>query len=222
MKKAAIVALLGLTIFLAAVAAYYTSEVITARRETPAIVERILASDRIKLQLEDVTPERLDMLLKVQDRAFYHHNGVDLRTPGAGLTTVTQGLVKLLYFDRYRPGLANKLRQTLIARFALDPLVSKDTQLLLFVNLAYLGRHEGEQIWGFGNAAEVYFGKSLPDLTDDEYLALVAMLIGPNDHHIIRQPARNAERVERIKSMLSGEYEPKGLMDLRYDLDSET
>ena len=40
------------------------------------------------------------------------------------------------------PGLA-KLRQTLIAVFALDALVSKETQLLLFINIVGLGGEGG-------------------------------------------------------------------------------
>jgi membrane peptidoglycan carboxypeptidase len=160
------------------------------------------------------------MLLAVEDPAFYSHNGMDLSTPGAGLTTITQALVKLLYFDPFRPGISAKLKQTLIAVFALDALVSKETQLLLFVNIVYLGRNGSEQIWGFADAAEAYFDKEFRELTDEEYLALVGMIIAPNGVHVRREPARNAERVARIKRVLSGDYQPKGLMDFYYDADA--
>ena len=104
MKKTALVSLLVVALLLTAVAAYYTTEVTTARQETPAIVEDLLSSERVKLRLEDFPPERLEMLLAVQDPAFYTHHGMDLSTPGAGLTTLTQALVKFLYFDEFKPG----------------------------------------------------------------------------------------------------------------------
>lgn len=64
------------------------------------------------------------MLLKVQDPKFYHHKGVDTTTPGTGVTTLSQGLVKIFYFDEFSPGI-KKIKQTLIARFAFDPLTPK-------------------------------------------------------------------------------------------------
>ena len=45
------------------------------------------------------------------------------------MTTISQGLVKVLYFPSgFRPGIA-KIRQTLIAQYAFDASVSKQEQL---------------------------------------------------------------------------------------------
>lgn len=46
------------------------------------------------LDISDLSAWQLDALLKIEDPAFYRHKGVDLKTPGAGLTTITQSLVK--------------------------------------------------------------------------------------------------------------------------------
>jgi membrane peptidoglycan carboxypeptidase len=143
---------------------------------------------------------------------------VDFSTPGAGITTITQGLVKHLYFDQFRPGIA-KIKQTLIAIYVLNPLMSKEDQLRFFINTVYLGRG----INGFEQAAKVYFHKSFAQLTDDEYISIVAMIIAPETFNIEKFPARNRERVERIKRLVSGEYKPRGLFDLYYGpLDAET
>ena len=127
----------------------------------------------------------------------------------------SQGLAKRLYFRKFKPGPA-KLKQTLIAWLALDPLASKEEQLTLFLNLAWMGEWEGEPVQGFGEAAHRYFGKPFQRLSEDEYLALVAMVIAPAAFHVRRQPERSRERVARIRKVLSGEYKPKGLMDLYY------
>ena len=199
---------------------YYTIAVIQARRATPGIVENVRASGAMVLDLEDFPEGWLADLLAVEDPAFHEHNGMDLSTPGAGITTITQGMVKYFYFERFEPGIA-KLEQTLIAVLALDALVPKDVQLALFVNTVYLGQHEGRPVRGFAGAARAYFGKSFHELHHDEYLALVAMIIAPATYHVKQQPAANARRVARIRQLLAGAYRPTGLMDLYYGEDAE-
>jgi len=115
---------------------YYGIEVVAARIKTPQIVQGILQSDVVVLRLNELSPRQIEILLTVEDPQFYHHKGVDLRTPGAGLTTITQSLVKKLYFREFKPGI-RKIKQTLIVRYALDPLIPKDDQLLMFINMHY-------------------------------------------------------------------------------------
>jgi membrane peptidoglycan carboxypeptidase len=167
-----------------------------------------------ELNVSDLSEDREAALLAVADPTFRTHRGVDLSTPGAGMTTITQGLVKLLYFpEGFRPGIA-KIRQTLIAQYALDELISKDKQLRLFLNISYFGRENGRSVHGFADASRTYFGKEFHAISEMEFLSLVAMLIGPNN---LKPDSRaNHERVERIKSYLSGEYRPDGLLDVNY------
>jgi membrane carboxypeptidase/penicillin-binding protein len=167
------------------------------------------------LSLSDVSRDRIHQLLLIEDPDFYHHRGFDFATPGAGLTTITQGMVKYLYFGRFKPGFM-KIEQTLIAWLAVNTLVRKDDQLTVFINTAYLGTCEKAEVRGFSAAAKIYFGKPFHTLTDDEYLSLVAMLIGPDEFSVKYRPGRNRERVERIRKVLSGEYKPQGLRDVYY------
>ena len=95
------------------------------------------------------------------------------------MTTITQALMKLLYFDRFKPGFA-EIEQNLVARFVLDRRLTKEQQLNLFLNLAYLGHRDDREVCGFADAARVYFGRSFVDLTDEEYTGIVGMLISPN------------------------------------------
>jgi membrane carboxypeptidase/penicillin-binding protein PbpC len=197
-----------------AIAGHYFHEVREAKRDAPEVVAKAYGKHGDEVRLEAFSAEREKILIMVQDPAFRHHRGVDLVTPGAGMTTLTQSLVKQLYFpEGFRQGIA-KVRQTLIAQHALDAQVSKDEQLELFLNIAYLGHHEGEAVHGFGMAARVYFGKQLGDLSEGEYLALVAALINPNS--LKPGSLANEERIERIQRYLRGEYRPVAVMDLEY------
>ena len=202
----------GILLLLAAVLIYYCVVVITARTNTPDLIESILASDSIDMTQEDLSLEQKDILIKIEDPGFYSHNGVDFATPGAGWTTITQGLAKKLYFENFEQGLM-KIKQTLCAWLALDPLADKDTQLTLYINLMYFGNG----VQGLHDAAQYYYGKAVSDLTRDEYISLIACLISPEELNAVDHPAENAQRSARIRKVLSGEYTPQGLFDITYE-----
>ncbi|MBC5992356.1 transglycosylase domain-containing protein [Pontibacter cellulosilyticus] len=206
----------GIGVLLLIIVVYYTAVVLIARAETEEIVVTALSSDKIKLRLDDLTDEQLEALLKVQDPGFYSHQGFDFETPGTGVTTLSQGLVKMYYFDNFKPGIG-KVKQTLIARFAFDPLTPKDTTLLLFINEVYLGEKGGAPLKGFEDGAQFYFHKNFRQLTWDEYLSLIAMIRAPFNYHYFSKREANLERVGRIRKLLSGEYTPKDNSDIFYD-----
>jgi membrane carboxypeptidase/penicillin-binding protein len=202
-------------LILLAVVIYYGGVILNARANTPAIVQDALNSGRMKLELKNLTSDQLQALLKVQDQNFYNHKGFDISTPGTGVTTISQGLVKMYYFENFKPGI-QKIKQTLIARFAFDVMTPKDTILKLFINDVYLGHHNGKEIKGFENAANSYLNKTFKELTWDEYLGLVAMIRSPNALHFIKSKEVNQDRVLRIKKLLSGEYVPVDNSDWLY------
>lgn len=184
----------------------------------PGILAQVEQSGNLPLALNEFQGQRLSWLLKVQDPDFYQHHGVDLGTPGAGYTTITQGLVKLLFFnDSFKPGFLRwrKMRQTIMA-IALNARVSKDEQLRLFVNLASMGRHNGRAINGFSPAAQEYYGKDFQNLTDQEYLSLVAVLVSPATYSPAAHPAENENRVARIQKILAGTCKPVSHSDVFY------
>lgn len=218
-KHAFVRAFLGTTclliVLLFIVTLFYLNEVRIARRDTQTLFESAIERYGVQLRLSDLSPERKATLLAIEDPTFTRHHGVDLATPGAGMTTLTQGLVKLLYFPNgFHQGIA-KIRQTLIAQYALDAIVSKDNQLLLFLNICYLGHENGQSVHGYANAARIYFKKNFSDISDDEFLSLVAMHIGPNT--LKPGTSKNTERVKRITSYLSGKYQPAGVLDVDYN-----
>lgn len=193
----------------------YTLEVVASdlkksQWRTPNGVAR-----KFEVLSNDLSKRQKDILIRVQDPGFYNHNGIDLSTPGAGLTTMTQSIVKILYFDKFKPGIA-KIKQSLIARFVVNDIISKDDQITLFINAMFLGCVEGKSIVGLESAANAYYHKPVTRLTEDQYISLIAMLAMPGTFHIIDHPEWNKDRVNRIKALIAGEYQPKGLMDQFY------
>lgn len=195
-------------------AVYYWNEVRKARADTTMLVDEAFRKFGRQVSAKDLAAQRVGMLLKIEDPTFRRHHGVDLATPGAGMTTITQGLVKLLYFpEGFKQGIA-KIRQTLIAEYALDSLVSKDEQLDLYLNATYFGTVADKSIHGLASAAETYFSKSVRDLTDDEFIALIGMTISPNT--LKPGTEHSATRVARIKKYLAGEMIPASVLDFEY------
>ncbi|MBZ5552746.1 MAG: transglycosylase domain-containing protein [Acidobacteriia bacterium] len=194
---------------------YYAVVTVVAYEVTPQLYADYVASHRMPLRLESLPPRDVEILLAVEDPNFMNHHGIDLSTPGAGYTTITQGLAKQVYFVHFRSGIA-KVKQSLYA-MVLDRLVTKQDQLKLFINTVYMGTLAGKPVNGLSDAARVYFGKDFGALTEDQYIALVAMIVGPDGYSVVRFPARNAERVRRIKKLLRGECKPSGLADVYYE-----
>jgi membrane peptidoglycan carboxypeptidase len=199
-----------------ALAEYGAAVVWCATTETPAVVAATRARVGTSLAVSDLSARQLQILLQVEDPNFYGHHGLDWSTPGAGLTTITQADVKLMYFEKFEPGVA-KLRQSLIARFVLDRLVSKDAQLELFINGVYMGDVGSVEVRGFEAAARIYFRIPFRSLDEEQYITLVAMIIAPNAYSIRSAPERNAERGRRIRRLVAGSCTPSGWLDVELD-----
>jgi membrane carboxypeptidase/penicillin-binding protein len=207
--KIAIAMGLIIVIFLA----YSIIVIFQAHYQTKKVVADLTSPEFMKLELTDFSADQLNILLAVEDPTFYEHPGYDLSTPGAGWTTITQGLVKLYYFDHFKPGFM-KIRQTLIAAYVLNPVISKRDQLRLFINKVYLGHVDGQPVNGFAQASRVYFHKEFANLTRDQYIAMVAMIIAPRTVNVLTHPEANAERVRRIINLVDNGYKPNGWSDV--------
>ncbi len=192
--------LLASVLLLGIIALHYTRAVLQARTGTPDILQAALADPAMVLEPDDVPPPRLRALLAVQDPRFFEHKGWDFS--GGRMTTITQALVKRYYFHSFRPGIS-KIRQSLIARFAMDPLVSKADQLTLFINTVYLGTLDGRAVNGLADGAQVFFGRPFAQLSWDEYLALLASFSAPDAVNPRVNPKENVRQVEALKRQLS-------------------
>jgi len=156
--------------------------------------------------------DRLELLLLVQDPAFYQHDGVDNKTAGAGLTTVTQSLSKRLAFNHFKPGIA-KLRQTSYA-LALERQLSKTEILALFLETIPMGT--GPQGWtvGFFEASHAFYGMAPNDLNTGQYIELVSVMIAPA---LLSHKTRNkkfTERINRITRLSNGDCTPEDNNDV--------
>jgi penicillin-binding protein 1B len=182
----------------------------------PILLARLVPDnkeDRILVALEQMPTLLIDTLLLIEDRDFYHHQGVSPlgilralynniiagRTVQGG-STLTQQLVKNMFLTRERT-LIRKVKEALMA-LIIEVRYSKDQLLEAYINEVYLGQHYANGIYGFGLAAKFYFGKSLAELSSGQMALLVAQVKGPSYYDPWRQPERAKQRRDLILRLM--------------------
>ncbi|KZM47991.1 transglycosylase domain-containing protein [Labrenzia sp. OB1] len=161
---------------------------------------------------KDLGEDRLETLLMVQDPAFHQHAGVDVTTPGAGVTTVTQSLAKRVGFREFKPGIG-KIRQTGYA-IGLERKLTKDQIMALWLDTLEMGRGPDGWMKGFFVASQAIYQRPPAELTEREFLSLVAVLIAPGTYDLRREDAQLQERIARVEKLVSGECTPSGNGDV--------
>ena len=146
-----------------------------------------LGKERRDLVSLDEIPEHLiNAFIAAEDKNFWDHEGYDalaitraaVRNFGAGgvksgASTITQQLVKNVVLTTER-SIERKIQEALLA-FEIEKHLSKDEILERYLNEIYLGRGA----YGVSRAAEIYFGKSLSDLTLSENAFLAGLPKAP-------------------------------------------
>jgi penicillin-binding protein 1B len=181
-------------------------------RLEPALIGRIYPAhgeDRILVRLEEVPPTFVKALLATEDRGFYRHMGVSLRSVlralwvniRAGQTvqggsTITQQLAKNFYLTPERT-LTRKLNEALIA-LLLEFRYQKSEILEAYLNEVYLGQQGRRAIHGFGLAARHYFGRRLIELETHEMALVVALVRGPSYYN----PRLHGERARGRRNLI--------------------
>ncbi len=172
---------------------------------------------RLPVDLADVDPRYIEMLLNYEDRRFRDHAGVDPRAVlramaqalrsgrvVSGGSTLTMQVARLLE-EGTTGQMGGKLRQMRVA-LALERRLTKDQILSLYLLLApYGGNLEGVRA-----ASISYFGKEPRRLTPAEAALLVAIPQSPEN----RRPDRAADRAEAARDRVLDRAVRFGVIDL--------
>jgi penicillin-binding protein 1B len=174
----------------------------------PQPITTLFGATRAKRHLvryQDLPKALVDAILATEDHRFYSHHGVDsFRMVAAALadlrsdkrlqggSTLTMQLARNLFLTPRRT-IRRKLAEILFATI-LEHRLTKEQILVLYANQVYLGQHDSFAIYGFGEAASVYFNKDLSALTLPEAAFLTGLIRGPNLYLPYEHPKRAAER----------------------------
>ena len=174
----------------------------------PEPITTLFGASRAKRHLvryQDLPKALVDAILATEDHRFYSHHGVDsLRMVAAALadlrsdkrlqggSTLTMQLARNLFLTPRRT-IRRKMAEIFFAMI-LEHRLTKEQILVLYANQVYLGQHDSFSIYGFGEAASVYFNKDLSALTLPEAAFLTGLIRGPNLYLPYEHPKRAAER----------------------------
>ncbi len=170
--------------------------------------------DRILIRLDQV-PELLPQaLIAVEDRDFYQHHGVSLKSIARALwvntssgslrqggSTLTQQLVKNFFLTNERT-LTRKVTEALMS-VLIELHYSKEEILEAYLNEVFLGQDGQRAVHGFGLASQYFFSQPLAELKLQQIALLVAMVKGPSYYNPRRQPERALERRNLVINLLA-------------------
>ena len=151
--------------------------------------------------------------IATEDRRFYQHNGVDYlaiaraawqnsqsETIVSGGSTITQQLARLLFMspqERYEQTIVRKVKEAKLA-VELERYYTKNDILAMYLNLVYYGH----QAYGAAAAAEMYFSKSLDELTPAECALLAGLPQSPVQYDPILHPQAARDRRRVVLSLM--------------------
>jgi penicillin-binding protein 1A len=163
------------------------------------------------IALAQVPQHVIDAFLAVEDKEFYHHHGVNVRSlvratlsnfasdsPQQGASTITMQVVK----NDFLAGLERDGRYKLLqVHYAvmLDRQYSKDAILERYLNTVFFGNNS----YGLQAAAETYFGKTADQLSFIEAAFLAGLVRSPSGYDPINNPERSRARFGQVLDRLA-------------------
>ncbi|MCX7052986.1 MAG: penicillin-binding protein 1A [Proteobacteria bacterium] len=152
---------------------------------------------RIPVAFDEIPPVVIDAFLAAEDARFYEHPGVDWQSLVRALVanvsagsvregggTITMQLARNTVLTSEKT-LRRKLKEVFLA-MRLEREFSKQEILTLYLNRIFLG----QRAYGIGAASEVYFDKSVHDLT----VAEAALIAGLPRSPSLDNPVASVER----------------------------
>ena len=156
---------------------------------------------RAPITYAETPPQFINALLASEDDAFFEHFGIDVKglaraafelirtgRKKSGGSTITMQVAKNYYLSSEKT-FTRKFTEILLA-LKIERELTKEEILELYINKIYLGK----RAYGIEAAAQVYYGKSIQELT----LAQLAMIAGlpqaPSAANPINNPRRAIDR----------------------------
>jgi penicillin-binding protein 1B len=191
----------------------------TTRTEFPLEPELITSlfdrnRDKRRLVRFDEMPKTLvQAILSAEDKRFFEHSGFDpLRIAKAayvdlkegykkeGASTLSMQLARMFWLDQGKRW-ERKAAEVMIT-LQLEHRLTKEQIFEYYANQVDLGRRGTFNIRGIGQAAQVYFGKSVGELNLQECATLGGLIRVQNRYTPFRDPQRMIERRNVVLSMM--------------------
>jgi penicillin-binding protein 1B len=174
--------------------------------EAPLLASLAQGERRRHVPLSNLPRHVIDAVLSIEDRRFFEHPGVDpIRAVGAivtnlrgdrpyleGASTLTQQIVKNTFLTPEKT-MRRKLQEQFMA-LVLESRFTKEQILELYLNDIVLGQRGPFAIHGVPEAARIFFGKDVRNLSLAEAATIAGLIQSPSRLAPFRNPERARER----------------------------
>ena len=156
---------------------------------------------RTPVNLRDLPPLFIKAVLAAEDDNFYSHHGVDIKSllrAGSQLlasghiqtggSTITMQVAKNYFLTQERT-FARKFNEILLA-LQIEHELTKEEILELYLNKIFLGN----RAYGVEAAAQVYYGKSIKELSIAQWAMIAGLPKAPSANNPIANPERALQR----------------------------
>jgi penicillin-binding protein 1A len=176
------------------------------------LIQSIGEQRRIPVRYSDLPPKLIQAFLATEDDRFFRHHGVDwegiaraaLANARAGeirqgASTITMQVARGIFLSPRRD-MKRKMSEVYIS-LLMESQFSKEEIFSLYVNKIFLG----QRAYGVAAAAEVYFGKSLNQLSVAEMATLAGIPAAPSTINPVANPdaatTRRAHVLGRMREL---------------------
>ncbi|MEM9162069.1 MAG: PBP1A family penicillin-binding protein, partial [Cyanobacteria bacterium P01_F01_bin.4] len=163
------------------------SGTITLKAGDGSVLQKIGPATQEYLTYDDIPDTLIQAFIASEDRRYYEHSGIDYRGIARatvanlrsrevveGASTITQQLARIVFLDQER-SFQRKFKEALLA-YKLEKELGKDKIVERYLNLVYLGAGA----YGVADAAWIYFGKTVEELTVSEIALIAGMAPAPS------------------------------------------
>ena len=165
---------------------------------------------RAVVNFSEVPDSLKQAILAAEDERFYQHGGIDALgitraaitnfiggSKRQGASTITQQVAKNFFLSSEKT-YSRKIYEALLS-FKIENNLTKDQIFELYINQIYLG----QRAYGFGAAAQIYFGKPLKDITIAEAAMLAGLPKAPSAFNPVVNPKRARLRQQYVLRRMS-------------------
>ncbi len=179
------------------------------------MIGKFYTENRTTIVLDSISPYLITALLAIEDKRFFEHSGIDLRSwmrvfkgvatnnsSMGGGSTLSQQLAKNLYPRKnYKiPGLSifiNKVKENVIS-IRLEALYNKEELLTMYLNTVPFGGNR----FGIQEASRYFYGKRPKQLSADQAATLIGMLKATTALDPTRNPKNSEKRRNLVLSQM--------------------
>ncbi|WP_052360714.1 transglycosylase domain-containing protein [Oceanobacillus manasiensis] len=204
--------------------AFLLDSTTTIETEDGTVIGKLYNENRELVSIDRIPNHVKNAFVAIEDRRFYDHAGVDLRSvmraivrdivamkKVEGASTITQQLAKNLFLHHDKT-IMRKTKEVMAAIY-IEQNFTKDQILELYLNEIYFGKG----IYGIETAANYFFSKPISELSIEEGALLAGLAKAPNGYSPIDHPDRALER----RNVVLHSMENAGLLNTEKRLQAE-